>query len=81
VDAGGTGHPNAPCGHVAAGDLVGFHGAATVEQSLKREGQRCARTLVSEVMDGVGGRGERAAVSEGVADSPESRAGAGPTIT
>ena len=80
MDAGSTGHTVAPCGHVAAGVLVGFHGAAAVEQSLKREGQRLARALVSEAMDGVGGRGERAAVSEGVADSPESRAGAGPTI-
>jgi hypothetical protein len=80
VDAGGTGHPVAPCSHVAAGVLVGFHGAAAVEQSLKREGQRLARALMGEAMDGVGGQGERAAVSEGVADSLESRAGAGPTI-
>jgi hypothetical protein len=77
VDAGGTGHPIAPCSHVAAGVLVGFHGAATVEQSLKREGQRLARALMSEAMDGLGGRGKRAAVSEGVADSLKSR-GRGP---
>ena len=56
MDAGGTGHPVAPCGHVAAGVLVGFHGAATVEQSLKREGQRLARALMGEAMDGVSGR-------------------------
>jgi hypothetical protein len=36
---------------------------------------------VSEVIDGVGGRGERAAMGEGVAHSLESRAGAGPPIT
>jgi hypothetical protein len=65
---------------VAAGVLVGLHGAAAVEQRLKREGQRRARALMGEAMDGVSGRGERAAVSEGVADSLESRAGAGPTI-
>jgi hypothetical protein len=80
VDTGGTGHTVAPCGHATAGVLVGFHGAAAVEQSLKRKGQCPARELMTEAMDGIGGRGERAAVSERVADSPESRAGAGPTI-
>ena len=81
MDTGGTGHAVAPCGHATAGVIVGLHGAAAVEQSLKRKGQCSARALVSEAMDGIGGRGERAAVSEGVADSPESLAGTGPTIT
>src|SRR6266508_4298974 len=81
MDAGGTGHAVAPCGHANADILVGLGRAAAIEQTLKGEGERTACKLVGEAVNSLcGGGGERAAVGKGVADSLESLSRAGPAI-
>src|SRR6266511_2923371 len=69
--------------NVAANRLLGqAQHLGLLSNRCRHRRQRVAQEAhgPSEASDGVGSGGERAAVSEGVADSPESRAGASPTI-